>query len=86
MGEAVKVLVVGLKCEQLKGTKVALTNSVGKVVASSSDQQSAVGKDVTFWLPFSRDIAPGTYTVQLTQASGNQQKVLDSTSFVIGNP
>jgi hypothetical protein len=86
VGEAVKVLVVGLKSDQLKGAKIALTNSAGKVVASSSDQQQSVGKDVTFWLPFSRDIAPGTYTVQLTQASGNQQKVLDRTSFAIRKP
>ncbi len=83
VGEGVKVMAVGLTPDQLQGAKVVLTNSTNQVVASSSEQQPSTGKDVTFWLSVPRDIAPGSYTVQLTQNSGNQQKVLDRTSFVI---
>ncbi len=85
VGEAVQVLVVGLTTDQLKSASVAFTKSSSKVVATSDPQQTS-GKDATFWLPFPREIVPGSYTVQLTQATGNSQKILDRTAFVIRKP
>ncbi len=84
-GEGVKVLVVGLTLEQIKGTKVNLTNSEGKVVASTSNQEQTPVEQTNVWLPFPRDLAPGNYTVQLIQQGGNQPKVIDRTSVVVSN-
>jgi hypothetical protein len=86
VGEAVKVLVVGLTPDQMKAIDVNLTNSAGKVVTSASNPGSSPIDPTNIWLPFPGDLAPGTYTVQLTQRSSNPQKVLDRTSVVIRNP
>lgn len=85
-GEGVKILVTGLTPNQRQGTKVNLLDSKGKVVASTSDREPTPTDLTTVWLPFPRDLAPGTYTVQLVQQSGNQPNVLDINSVVIRNP